>query len=294
VMVGCWAAFAVPDGLATASSNQHRSPAKAFLGAGRVGPFKWSVLTFSPHGPAPSHTPCLQLKVRAVRPDPLEIGLGEVICGAVRPGPVKPFLNISVVDELIQPPITFEVMAFPANVASVSLFFKGPLRDRVLPLKLLSRGKAQRTGLAPFRYYTLAFSGRSCLVRFVTHTRSGAVHDHGEHMGCGFATKARPTPSLAGMWFPERSSAESLAAPARAGYWNRCGDTIRAHNFSCRKAREIGRAYLRGLERFVSSPRPRGFLCKARQVSPKHAFYVACRRERGHRLEQVRFSYEWG
>lgn len=190
MMLSCAAAvLAILAGPGDAMSAQEGPGAKAKLGAGRVGPFKWSVLAFAAHGPAPSHAPCLQLKVHEVHPEPLEIGLGEVACGPVRPGLIPPFLNIEVVDELKQPPVTFAVMAFPANVASVSLFFRGSIRDRVQPLKLLSRSKARKTGLARFRYFSLAFSGRSCISRFVTHLRSGAVLDPGEPISCGFHTK---------------------------------------------------------------------------------------------------------
>lgn len=83
------------------------------------------------------------------------------------------------------------------------------------------------------------------------------------------------------------------SVPAKASYWSHCGDTIKAHGLSCRKARGVGLAYLRGLERFVSSPKPKGFSCQSRKVSPKPVFHVSCRRERGRRLEQVRFFYGW-
>lgn len=157
------------------------------LGAGKVRHFKWSVLAFSSGKPASRHQVCLQLNVHSVPPEEIEIPLGEVACGSVRP-----FLNIAVVDELEKPPTTFIVLGFPRQVASVSLYFKGPMRDRTIPLELLSPAQAHKTGLAPFRYFALAFSGRSCLSRFVTHARRGAVLDEGERMGCGFVTNRAP------------------------------------------------------------------------------------------------------
>lgn len=153
------------------------------LGAGRVGSLRWTVKTFSPSVHAPSRV-CLQLNTWEVHPEEIEIPVGEIACGPVRPIP----LTIIVVDELKKPPITFITAAFPQRAASVSLFFKGPKPDKVLPLKLLSEAKQQKTGLDPFRSFTLAFSGRSCLARFVTHAQSGAVLYDGGHMGCGFVT----------------------------------------------------------------------------------------------------------
>ena len=177
------ATLTIPSELASADPDGTSFRPKAALGAGRVGPLKWSTLTFSPGKPSSRHRLCLQLNVHSVQPEEIEIPLGEVACGSVHP-----FLNITLVDELEHPPITLTIFAVPQRAASVSLYFKGRMRDRTIPLTLLSRRKAQKTGLAPFRYFTLAFSGRSCLSRFVTHLPSGAVLENGEHMGCGFAT----------------------------------------------------------------------------------------------------------
>ena len=175
------AALAIPSGLASADPDGSSFRPKASLAAGRVGPLKWSMLTFSPGKPSSRHRLCLQLNVHSVQPKEIEIPLGEVACG-----PVHRFLNITLVDELEHPPITLMIFAVPQRAASVPLYFKGRMRDRTNPLTPLSRRKAQKTGLAPFRYFTLAFSGRSCLSRFVTHLPSSAVLENGEQMGCGF------------------------------------------------------------------------------------------------------------
>lgn len=86
----------------------------------------------------------------------------------------------------------------------------------------------------------------------------------------------------------------AAAGQTETDYWRLCGGTVKAHNLSCRKARGIGRLYFKGLENFISRPSPKGFKCNSRRVSAKPVVHVACRRERGHRIEQVRFFYEWG
>jgi hypothetical protein len=83
------------------------------------------------------------------------------------------------------------------------------------------------------------------------------------------------------------------APPASAAAWRHCGHSIRAHNLSCRKAKRVGSAYLRGTEHFSASPSPFGFSCRERQVGAGE-FRVACRRARGRHLEQVRFGFRWG
>jgi hypothetical protein len=170
-----------------AQSCNGASPPKAALGGGRVGPLKWSASTFSAAVSRSSHRPCLQLDTSLVHPEDLEIPVDEVACGPVQPIP----LNIAVFDGLERPAVTFLIMAFPRKAASVSLYFKGRMRDRTISLKLLSPAKARKTGLAPFRYFSLAFSGPSCLSRYVTHSRSGSVLLDGEHMACSFKAPRR-------------------------------------------------------------------------------------------------------
>lgn len=87
--------------------------------------------------------------------------------------------------------------------------------------------------------------------------------------------------------------APRLLAPASTAYWQHCGDSIKAHNLSCGKARGIAAAYSRALERFKASPSPKGFACHDQQVDPG-VRHVACRRVRGARVEQIRFFYRWG
>jgi hypothetical protein len=83
------------------------------------------------------------------------------------------------------------------------------------------------------------------------------------------------------------------ASSAPGGYWRHCGDTIVAHNLHCKKAHRIGLGYIRGMERFIESPSPKGFSCHSQRVA-KITWHVACRRERGHVIQQVRFFYTWG
>jgi hypothetical protein len=89
-----------------------------------------------------------------------------------------------VVDELDHPNKTVIAMAFPSTARTVSLYFQGSLADRMLPLKLLSKLKARKAGLQPFRYFAIAFEGNSCLSRFITHDQRGDILFDGGHMRC--------------------------------------------------------------------------------------------------------------
>ena len=148
------------------------------LDGGRVSKFKWDVLA-SEGGSR--KRPCLQIELeRLHHRSPAEIQLGEVSCR-----PVQPLPNLlGVVDELDHPNVTVIAMAFPRAARSVSLFFAGKKKDLTMPLKLLSRYKAAKAGLVPFRYGAVAFKGQSCLSRFVTHAKDGTVLDDGGPMRC--------------------------------------------------------------------------------------------------------------
>lgn len=91
---------------------------------------------------------------------------------------------LGVVDELDYPNVTVIAMAFPRAARSVSLFFAGKKKDLTMPLKLLSRYKAAKARLVPFRYGAVAFKGQACLSRFVTHAKDGTVLDDGGTMHC--------------------------------------------------------------------------------------------------------------
>jgi hypothetical protein len=173
--------FAFAAAVSGARQPVEASQSKVLLGAGKVRHFRWSVSALSSGRRYAAKRPCLRLNVRSVPPEEIEIPLGEERCGSVHP-----FLNIDVADGLEKPPVGFLVVAFPRRAATVSLYFRGAMRDKTIPLTLLSKEQSRKTGLAPFRYFVLAFSGRSCLSRFVTHSATGAVLDAGERMGCGF------------------------------------------------------------------------------------------------------------
>jgi hypothetical protein len=155
------------------------------LGGGQVGNYRWTALAFRGRGQGAAKRPCLQLGMRRIHkpspPNPLEGGIGEVSCRPFQPIPAL----LAVVDEIDTPMFTMLVMAFPPNVESVSLFFNGRVRDRAIPMKLLSPHQARRARLVPFRYGAFAFPGHSCVSRFVAHSRTGRVIDDGGHMRCG-------------------------------------------------------------------------------------------------------------
>lgn len=85
---------------------------------------------------------------------------------------------------------------------------------------------------------------------------------------------------------------------ASANYWRKCGNQphagagwyhVKAHNVHCGKARAVARRYTHGLV-YNPSPKPFGFSCQDRRTGYEVA-HAACRREVGHRVQQVRFIY---
>ncbi len=80
--------------------------------------------------------------------------------------------------------MTALVMAFPRKVHSVKLYFDSRVADRTVRLRLLSSHKATKAHLDPFRYGTFAFTGNSCVSRFVGHSPTGRVVYDGGPMNC--------------------------------------------------------------------------------------------------------------
>ena len=150
------------------------------LGGGVIGGSQWSLVAFRPRASNTAKRPCLELNLRPNHPEELEIPVGDVSCRPVRPRPNF----FGVVDEFHKPWTTMLAMAFPPTVHSVSLYFAGKLRDRTIPLELLSPSQAEKTGLAKFAYASLAFRGRSCLSRYVARSSIGRVVEDGGRMGC--------------------------------------------------------------------------------------------------------------
>jgi hypothetical protein len=171
IVIVCALVVYSPEVSASSSTPVH-------LDGGPVSKFKWDVLA-SEGGSR--KRPCLKIVLERLRHrSPVEIQLGEVSCR-----PVQPLPNLlGVVDELDHPNVTVIAMAFPRAARSVSLFFAGKKKDRTMHLRLLSRYKAAKARLVPFRYGAIAFKGQSCLSRFVTHAKDGTVLDDGGAMHC--------------------------------------------------------------------------------------------------------------
>jgi hypothetical protein len=90
----------------------------------------------------------------------------------------------ALVDEFSSPKATLLAIIMPTTVRSVSLYFNGQLNDRTIALRQISKPKGAETDLAPFNYGAFAFSGDSCLGRFVLKGRDGEVLNAGERMHC--------------------------------------------------------------------------------------------------------------
>ena len=156
----------------------------ATLDSGHVADFRWKATVFG-NGNRPFR-PCVRVDLQPARHplplDPTEVQVGETQCAPV------PNL-LSVVNELNRPKITALVMAFSREARSVSLYFNGQIEDRTIPLDGISARKARRIGIAPFSYMAIAFSGNSCVSRFVTHAKSGVILEDGGHMQCRVHSK---------------------------------------------------------------------------------------------------------
>jgi hypothetical protein len=170
--------------LSIAGSASGSSPRpRVLLGSGQVAKSRWFAFVTRDQGHGGDQRPCLSISLepthRSTPPNPAEIPIGGSDCSSLQPTPEL----LSVVDELVDPKITVLAMAFVPQVRSVTLY----LADRpskTIPLTLLSRHKAVKTDIDPFRYGTLAFAGDTCVTRFVAHDINGMVLDDGGRMRC--------------------------------------------------------------------------------------------------------------
>jgi hypothetical protein len=153
------------------------------LASGRAGSYQWRASVFRASGQRDSLEPCLNIKFlppRGKESNPLEIPAENDGCGTYRPEPML----VGIVDETHDPSRSGVVMAFSRSAKKVSIFFRGKARDRTMTLKLLSKRRASKVGLIPFRYTALAFVGSSCIKRIVAYSSLGAVVYDGGPMHC--------------------------------------------------------------------------------------------------------------
>lgn len=154
------------------------------LGSGQLIGFRWTADTYRPKSRHGASRPCLHIGFEpadhSAPQDPLEISVESTNCGPLHPTPDL----VSLVDEVDEPKMTALVMAFPLKVHSVRLYFNGPVADRTVQLHLLSSQKATKAHLDPFRYGTFAFTGDSCISRFVARSRTGRMVYDGGRMNC--------------------------------------------------------------------------------------------------------------
>ncbi len=154
------------------------------LGSGQLAGFRWTADTYRPKSRHGASRPCLHIGFepadRSAPQDPLEISVESTNCGPLHPTPDL----VSLVDEVDEPKMTALVMAFPLKVHSVTLYFNGHVADRIAQLRLLSSHKATKAHVYPFRYGTFAFTGDSCVNRFVAHSRTGRMVYDGGRMNC--------------------------------------------------------------------------------------------------------------
>jgi hypothetical protein len=165
-------------------ANMGAKSGRVRLGSGRLGRFRWMADTYRSDGRHGVSSPCLHVELeRAHRypsQNPLEISVESTNCSSLSPTPDL----VSLVDEIGEPKMTVLVMAFPPKVHGVTLYFNGHVADRTVQLRLLSSRKASKAHLDPFRYGTFAFTGNSCVSRFVAHSRAGRVVYDGGRMKC--------------------------------------------------------------------------------------------------------------
>jgi len=148
------------------------------LGSGSLRQYHWWV---NVHRGQTRKVPCIDIRlVDDAAESPLEDEISETSCRSTSPLPNA----LGVVDELNNPNVTVIAMGFRRDARTVTLVFNGRLRKRTLPLELLSPMKAHKAKLQPFRYFTFAFLGDSCLSRFITHDRRGHILFDGGRMHC--------------------------------------------------------------------------------------------------------------
>jgi hypothetical protein len=161
------------------------TPCRAFggpkavrLGSGALRNYHWRVNVY--HGQT-SRIPCIDIQLlNSAARSPIEGEIGETSCRATSPLPNA----LGLVNESDHAMVTVLAMGVPMNAREVTLVFHGSLRKRTMPLELLSGVKANKAKLRPFRYFTFAFRGHSCLSRFITHDARGHVLFDGGRMHC--------------------------------------------------------------------------------------------------------------
>jgi len=177
VVLGAWF-----FGLASAT-HAARSSSSVLLDSGVLAKnWEWTVRTSRPRGSNSAQRPCISVELNPIHPSsPIEFSEGESSCRR----PLVDYPNIlAIVDEFNKPTRTVVGMAFSTDAYSVSLYFSGSIKDRTIPLHLLSEGQAKRAHLDAFRYGAIAFTGQSCIDRFIVRSKSGAVLDDGGRMRC--------------------------------------------------------------------------------------------------------------
>src|SRR5262249_7852785 len=119
----------------------------ANIKSGNVGRFRWRALVSGSLSP---NTPCIrvELRKRSGPPDPLAGLLVEESCRTASPFPNS--IGLTVQGE--GPTSTVVGMAFPPNVAAVSVYFKRGLSDRTIPTRAIPRDELRGSHLRPFQY----------------------------------------------------------------------------------------------------------------------------------------------
>jgi hypothetical protein len=149
------------------------------LAAGRLSSgTRWTVAAFS--GGA-AVRPCVLIRLSPLSSDIEDSEESDVRCQRPSLGNLDAF---SLVDEFSDPKTTLLAIVMPPKAHSAWLYFNGQLKDRAVTFRQISESKATKSGLAPFGYAALAFSGDSCLSRLVLKDRDGKVLNAGERMHC--------------------------------------------------------------------------------------------------------------
>jgi len=148
------------------------------LGSGSLHQYHWWVNVYQ--GPT-RKVPCIDISLAdRAGETPIEDELGETSCRSTSPLPN----GLAIVDELDHPKVTVLAFGFSEEARTVALMFNGRLRNRTVPLERLSAAKVRKARVRPFRYFTFAFLGDSCLSRFITHDERGRTLFDGGPMHC--------------------------------------------------------------------------------------------------------------
>ncbi len=130
---------------------------------------RWRITAHRKPNPGGTAIPCIYAELSPSRPGP---GAADLRFGVCHPISAELPLGFSPSAGEGRQRRTLIVLAFPAQAVKVRLELRGR-RDRLLPLRRITRFAQRRTGLGSFSWLAVPFSGPICAQRAVAMDSRG-------------------------------------------------------------------------------------------------------------------------